>query len=173
MTCIIAHRDGWMASDSLSSSVTGYRLPTVAKKITVVGNHTLIGAAGQAGFPQFAKEVLPDAAEDVDKTVEVLSKWLRENSPKPDVELLLVNNRRKLYYVSCDGVAHEVSEDFDFWAIGSGAEYAMGYLEGIAYLQGNRQIGNYVERAIAYVARHMICVDTRVQTEILNGPQEE
>lgn len=121
MTCIVAHRSGWMVADRIS--LFGGHAFSTDEKIVSLG-HTLLAASGESGFKQRIAKVLENTSQEA--VPEVLSDHL--SASKPDVNVLLVNKIQKLivfdecgarYYPSCD-----------LWAIGSGADLVIGFMAG-------------------------------------------
>lgn len=168
MTCIIGHRDGWMVSDSMASDGNGRRFGGAVKKIYTVGDHTLIGVSGNAGFDFIAREAIEDAAQDVNRSVAVLGDWVRENyRDECGYVIVVVNTKRELWEIDSCGAILQV--DSDYWAIGSGAETAQAFLSGIAYGRGatpqiDKITCNDGQIAIAHTASALTTVDNRCQT---------
>lgn len=171
MTAIIAHRSGWMVSDSMA--VAGDRIfKGPVRKMTKLGDHTLIGDAGMAGFETHAREALADAAEDRDMVATVLSDWMRENgnSEAGGYCLLLVNTKQELLEIDSNGAIMTVGPDF--WCIGSGGEICQSYLAGVlstAFARTVQLTPSHAEQAIAYCASSLTGIGGPCQTLSLYG----
>lgn len=137
MTVIVGHKDGWMVADT-REMIQDEVLPTVAKKIQKIGTHSIVGAAGDAGFHTFAIEALQDASEDVNRAIPVISEWLRKESGESDYYVVLVNHKRELWLIDSHGAASQVTEDFT--AIGSGGLPTEMYLKGLSVNRPNHRI---------------------------------
>lgn len=170
MTAIIAHRSGWMASDSLATDHDRIFKGPV-KKLLKLGDHTLLGIAGVAGFETAAREALVDAAEDRDRVVEVLSSWIRDHfHDEFGYTVLLVNTKQEL--VEVDSLGAILPIEGPCWSIGSGGEVCQAYLEGLLsnYPSSSFQLQpHHGERAIAYCSTALTSVGGPCQTLNLYG----
>lgn len=129
--------------------------------------HTLVAAAGDAGFTHYAQEALADAAESPLSSALVLGKWMREQylGGKLDMDILVVNSQQQLTLIDCRGCQLEVKGDF--YCIGSGGEIARAYLMGLT--KGDLPTVDQAKAAIAYTASRLAGVNDRMQVEYLGS----
>ena len=123
MTCIIAHRLGWMVADRRVTFGEGYTGPYRRNKIRR-SSDILVGCAGPA--------VLSDRIEDalrgdslVHGNYRAIVATVREHGTGSNTLILTANGITEL---DQKGAAFDV--DAEFWAVGSGFEAALGWLHG-------------------------------------------
>jgi 20S proteasome alpha/beta subunit len=153
-----------MVSDSLAVSNHDRIFGGAVKKLFKLGDHTVIGVSGNAGFDQAAKEALADAAEDVNRAVPVLADWIGSHFHEEfGYTVLLVNKKRELFEIDSLGAILPV--DLDYWCIGSGGEVAQAFLTGRWATAPNYKIASLDgELAVKYTASALTSVDNRCQT---------
>lgn len=169
MTAVIAHRSGWMVSDSRACDHDRIFKGPV-KKLLKLGDHTLIGISGVAGFETAAREALLDASEDRDLVVEVLSSWIRDHyHDEFGYTLLLVNTKQEL--IEIDSLGAILPIEGPCWSVGSGGEVCQAYLTGILESDSPPKTLTpyWGERAIAYCSTALTSVGGPCQTLSLYG----
>jgi ATP-dependent protease HslVU (ClpYQ) peptidase subunit len=126
MTCVIGYAtktDAWMASDSASSNDS-----TIYEAVTpkiIKSSKGLIGSSGS----WYVINAL-DGASSRDSVVEMVL-GIRDSPQKEmldGTEILMVWPGRPLTIINEESAAIELRSPF--WAVGSGAEYALGFLAG-------------------------------------------
>jgi len=170
MTCIVAHKNGWMVADE--KCWTGVRpLPTKLQKILRFGDHTLVGWAGLGGATYLLKEAVEDPNyTKPEQVIKCLSEFLRhekEQLKQEERHFLVVDVRRVITYIDSAGIPAELSEDY--FAIGSGDDSAMGYMAG---LNANpHRAGDFsaldATHAIRYASTRDLSVSYQTHTEYL------
>jgi len=154
LTCIIGHRHGWMVADRLVTfgGATG---PFKASKIARSANDLTRGLVGSAGKSLQALLISDAIGENYDRFVSLqdrVCKAIREQK-EPSGDALIVTPTQ-LAYVDSAGCLHELEERQSFWAIGSGAEMAIGYLGAWERCCGRELDPHAAEAAIQYVSVH-------------------
>lgn len=127
MTCIVASRQGWMASDSMATADFS-ATPCEFQKILNLG-HTLIGFSGEGVLIQKMARILRRLS--IQDTREALIEYLYEN--EAEAYALLVN--RTGFLARYDGAGCELvlNQTQTTWAIGNGHEVAKGWLAAVKH----------------------------------------
>lgn len=129
MTCVIAHRDGWMVSDSLCDTGTYRNQYEVVKMLST--RNVLLGHAGLASH-FFVVEKALERASAYDLGANRVIAIVDEHEPDTDKNEVLavwlaVTRSRRLLEISA-GCIQYFSSGCKWAAIGSGAPVARGYL---------------------------------------------
>lgn len=166
MTCIVAHKDGWMVADQRVSFGT-YIGPYVVKKILKLDwPKMLIGVAGCGAFLQ----VLPNRIKECSteqQVLEVLSDLCRSYKAGGEDMSLIVTCSNKIIELDPSGGMYEVNSRYDFWAVGSGSTGAIGYIDGLKECGVNIDSSVGV-RAVEYISKINVGVGDGFQVEKLN-----
>jgi|SRR5690606_16587795 len=123
MSVCIAHRDGWIVTDSRSSSGP-LVAPTSATKAFKVGDHTLVTVAGSAVHCIYTELAVAEAS--IDAVPAFLSKYVYDKGGA-EVGMLITNKNRQLIEI-CGAGSLEELDVVEYWAIGSAADRCLGYL---------------------------------------------
>lgn len=131
MTCVIAHRDGWMAADRRTVFEGSLIGPFRMSKITR-GRQLLVASAGNGVFKDLIVEAIAADARsslpDADQFRAVVQVFRAKGADIGGHALALTQ----------DGICEITSKggavwlDADFWSIGSGYQFALGWLSAIA-----------------------------------------
>lgn len=126
MTCIVAHRDGWMVADKRQIWGQYGRGPFEVLKIRR-WHFSLVGFAGATDHIYGAI-----TADDYDKDPADAVCRIMRDAKGDDEYTALVCKRGELGVISGHGVYHSLQANCLWWAIGSGMDAALGYLAGIS-----------------------------------------
>lgn len=138
MTCIIAHRDGWMVADTAHTFNDHTTVPCSQSKVWRAGVRpsedadiprqlTMLWAT--CGASSLKDLVLDHLSQNQDKSPVVeISKVFRQNPDKG--EALIVTWGGDLYHIGSNGAILRIDDGVKYWAIGSGYQAALGYLHG-------------------------------------------
>jgi hypothetical protein len=123
VTLIIAHRDGWMAADRRTvfedCLIGPYRLDKIKR-----GRGLLVACAGNGVFADLVQEALAPSPAD---ELRVVAQVFRDKGSDIGGHALAVTPAGICEITSKGGV---VWLDADYWAIGSGYPFALGYMQG-------------------------------------------
>ena len=126
MTLCIAHRDGWIVADTRSTSgneMSPFELEPI-RKVKKIPNVAVIGTAGDTGvFQRFEKSVWD---LDNDSVIRELAAALKATGM--DAQLLVTTSRKELVFIANNGVAFPLQPSQQWWAIGSGRDFAKGWM---------------------------------------------
>ena len=159
MTAIVAHRSGWMVSDrrqTFNGSLIGpYRTDKIKR-----GEGILVACAGNGVFIDLVGEVL-DAAPASGQLRAVVELFREKGKTLEAVALA----------VTAEGIAEITSDGAllwltsEWWAIGSGFELVLGYLQGAS--QTRPVTPEMAAEAIAFASTRVNNVGDGIQTERL------
>jgi hypothetical protein len=123
VTCIIAHRDGWMVADRRTTFAGNLIGPYETEKI-IRWPGLLVAVAGNSDIQERVKRAL--RALGADSAVErVQGVFLEEE--RQGHAIVLDESGRICELLSNGGVSY-LKSDVSYWAIGSGALVVLGYL---------------------------------------------
>jgi hypothetical protein len=154
MTLIIAHRSGWMVADrrvTFQDSLIG---PYVVSKIKR-GSGILVASSGNGVF----KDLI---VESIDGGLPAIAKLFRENGREIGGHAL-ARTAAGICEVTSRGGLEWV--DSDFWAIGSGYQFGLGWLAAVASTRP--VVPDDAKHAINYAATRVSDVGDGHQLEIL------
>lgn len=127
MTLIIAHNDGWMVADRRTvfegSLIGPYRLSKIKR-----GRDLLVASAGNGVFGDLIAEALEETRSSDHAALHQVAKVFREKGSDIGGHALALTRSGICEVTSRGGC---VWVDADYWAIGSGYQFALGYLAGI------------------------------------------
>lgn len=127
MSCIVAHRSGWILGDTRLSG-GGEICVTDTKKVQRAGKHSLVSAVGEFKLSGMVEKIITETAEgNTDVLVQQLCDFFLEHGDDLNGEVVVVGNGR--IYVVTSGHYYEPSDDYH--ANGSGRGVAYGYLKGL------------------------------------------
>jgi hypothetical protein len=159
MTCIIAHRLGWMVADRRVTFGENFIGPYQRDKIRRGTATLLVGIAGRAIVGDLVTEALgrrnPNAA------IDDFARVMREHGRGCNA---LALTTKAIVEYDQSGAAFTLTADW--WAIGSGWQAALGWLEAVSLGRKNRLIT--VEDA-----QHAITFASRLNSDIGDGFQVE
>ena len=150
MTCVAGARtktEAWIAYDCASSSKHEMSLTSSPKAFKHAGGG-IMGSAGSWIVLDILKELKGSDCEPRD--IAAALDTLRENNPKAlkdGVDIIMVAPGKPIIYIDGDGASVEIRPSF--YAIGTGAPYALGYLEGCATV-GPEELKRAVKIAAKY-----------------------
>ncbi len=124
MTCIVAHRSGWIAADRRHSMCDTWRIPVATPKILKYQN-CLFASAG-AGYVKDRLMYALQGCRDED-ILDCMANAMSNMKDRNDGHVLVVQNAT-LFHVDGTGGRYEIAHPF--WSIGSGCQAALGYLAG-------------------------------------------
>lgn len=125
MTLCIAHRDGWIAADTrctANNELSPFDVEAI-KKVKKIPNIAVIGCAGDTGVFQRIEKSVWDAT--VDTIIQKLADSLKNTGM--DAQLLVVTWRKELIFIANNGVCFPMKSHQQWWAIGSGRDFAKGW----------------------------------------------
>lgn len=164
MTCIVAHRSGWIIADRRNTLCDTWRVPIVTPKIIRHAN-CLFASAGSA-YVNAKLLAAVQGARDED-ILDRMADAMRAPEDKGDGHVLVVQEG-KLWTIDGHGALLEI--DYPFWSIGSGYQAALGYLAGIQYELGSKEIETYhAINAVAFAAELNTDCGDGYQVETLSG----
>lgn len=180
MTVVVAARtktDAWMAYDCASSTDDTVIYTSTPKAMKNAGGG-IMGSAGNWAVINMLHDLRTSecSPEDISNALRAL----KEKNPEAvaQMELLMVYPGKPLVLIDSDGATVELRSNF--FAIGAGAAYAIGYLEGCATVGGEELV-----KAAKIAAKHCVsvsepvtllhCIKTpKTQTkEVTKGPVNE
>lgn len=161
MTAIVAHRSGWMCADrrqTFEGSLIGpYRTSKIKR-----GQGILVASAGNGVFMDLIEEAL-DAAPASGQLRAVVDVF-RSKGQDIGGHALAVTHEGIVEITSAGALCWLTS---DWWAIGSGYPFVLGYLQGAS---GARAVTpEMAAEAIAFASTRVNDVGDGCQTEWLNG----
>ncbi|HEY3498221.1 MAG TPA: hypothetical protein VGK73_26165 [Polyangiaceae bacterium] len=128
MTLVIAHKDGWMAADRrevFEGQLLGpYRVNKIKR-----GQGILVASAGNGVFQCLIQEALDDAPPTASDGLRAVIKVFRDKGSEIGGHALALTREGICEITSRGGVSWLAS---DYWAIGSGYQFAIGYLTGVS-----------------------------------------
>lgn len=123
MTLIIAHRDGWMVADRRTvfedCLIGPYRVNKIKR-----GRALLVACAGNGVFADLVGDALAPSPPD---ELRALAQLFRDKGSDIGGHALALTRDGICEITSRGGVVHL---DADYWAIGSGYPFALGYMQG-------------------------------------------
>jgi len=131
MTCVAGAKtktktEAWMAYDAASSTESEVILTSTAKGVRHAGGG-LVGSAGSWSVINMIQSLKGSHCTPEDMALSLMA--LKESGIKiKGVELIMVTPGKPIISINSDGAIIELRSDF--YAIGSGGFYALGYLEG-------------------------------------------
>lgn len=156
MTLIIAHRDGWMVADRRTTFDGGLIGPYRINKIKR-GRSLLVASSGNGVFADLILEALaPSPPDEFRAVVQVF----RDRGSEIGGHALALMDRGIFELTSRGGA---VQLDADFWAIGSGYQFALGWL-GAIVSQRKLEIGDALH-AITFTSTRVNDVGDGYQVE--------
>lgn len=163
MTCVIAHRDGWMAADrrqTFEGSLIGpYRTMKIKR-----GAGLLVATSGNGLFQDLVAEALAGAANvGTDTALHAVAQVFREKGADIGGHALALS-RIGICEITSRGAICWV--DADHWAIGSGYPFALGWLAAVA-ARGAPLLPDVAVDAINFAATRTNDVGDGVQVERL------
>lgn len=175
MTLIIAHRDGWMAADRRTvfehNLIGPYRVSKIKR-----APRLLVASAGNGVFADLIQQAIDNARRDIKHAVpnadyfrEIVQVFRDKGSDIGGHALALTPN----------GVCEITSRggacwlDADYWAIGSGYPFALGYLAGISQGDSSKVTPETAMHAINFAATRTNDVGDGYQVEHLNPKEDE
>lgn len=130
MTCIIAHRDGWMVADRRQTFQESLIGPYRTAKIKRCGG-LLVASSGNGVFQDLIAEALAGASNSgTDTALHAVAQVFREKGDIGGHALAL--SALGICEITSNGAVCWV--DADHWAIGSGYPFALGWLAAKASL---------------------------------------
>lgn len=168
MTCIIAHRSGWMVADR-RATFDGWVGPyNVQKILRARCCPILIGIAGVGGLIPLIQSALRECMTEAG-AIECLGALQREREGKEPANLLVLGEGG-IWEIDPSGCAYELKSDI--WAIGCGSMTALAYIEG--WRRGAagepRHIGtSHAVEAIEFVSAIHTSVGDGTQVELLDA----
>lgn len=165
MTCIVAHKDGWMVSDRRVSFGTYIGPYDVTKIVKHDWHNMLIGVAGVGAFVKSVSTKTKDCAS-VNDVKQVLSDMCLEWKARQEDICLLVVTKGVITEFDPSGGMFDISSNYDYWAIGSGSMAAVGYLDGLKKC-GVKITPDIGIETIQYVSRLNVGVGDGTQMEFL------
>jgi ATP-dependent protease HslVU (ClpYQ) peptidase subunit len=166
MSCVVALKDHgsiYLASDSMITTDYGPRLD-VSPKFHKLNDTVWFGSTGRMRFSQMMRHRpfnIRDKAISKDDVVEWVFN-MRDNIPTDFKYQCLVVGNNSIYYFNDDISVTELEEKF--FAIGSGAKYAMGVLEAI---DAETSPLEKVRKAIAVAIKRDISCGGQIHTQIV------
>lgn len=164
MTCIVAHRSGWMVADrriTFSDSLIGpYQINKIIKRPGL-----LIASAGNAVVGDWIRDCVA-RWEGENALQEVIDMFRRESRSEPLGHALAVT-KSGIYEVGGRGCLHTIAPEATHWAIGSGYQFALGWLASTEKYMVLRP--RHAEAAIEFAATRVNDVGDGVQVELLDG----
>jgi ATP-dependent protease HslVU (ClpYQ) peptidase subunit len=167
MTCIIAHRDGWMVADR-RASFDGWVGPYKVEKIFRCAQlPILVGVSGTAGVKTLMQEATEGCRIHSD-AIRAMVQVQRDRKTE-DGTTLLVLSAQGLLEIDPSGYAYELESNI--WAVGSGSMTAIAYLAGWSADWPHRKVsGTTAEAAIKFVGTLNTTVGDGIQAEYLTPP---
>jgi ATP-dependent protease HslVU (ClpYQ) peptidase subunit len=164
VTLVIAHRDGWMAADRRTvfedCLIGPYRLSKIKR-----GRRLLVACAGNGVFADFVQEALAPSPSD---ELRAVAQVFRDKGSDIGGHALALTPAGICELTSKGGI---VWLDADFWAIGSGYPFALGWLSAIA---AHRRVAEQdALHAINFVATRVNNVGDGYQIERLEPKEVE
>jgi hypothetical protein len=163
MTCVIAHKDGWMVADRrvvFGIDVGPFKVNKVFKDSF---SRVLVGVAGIGAFTNHLQDTSAWTSFHA-ACADVSTKLKEFNSSRgEDSSYALVCSKGNVAKIDPSGGIYEVDSTYDYWAIGD-RDTAIGYLDGL------REAGVKIDsaigiKAIEYVGRSNLGVGDGVQLE--------
>ncbi len=175
MTLIIAHRDGWMAADRRTvfehNLIGPYRVSKIKR-----APRLLVASAGNSVFADLIQQAIDNARRDIQHLVpnadyfrEVVQVFRDKGADIGGHALALTPDG--LCEITSRGGALWL--DADYWAIGSGYPFALGYLAGISRGDSSKITPDHALDAINFAATRTNDVGDGHQLEYLGVPKEE
>ena len=131
MTCIIAHRDGWMCADRRTTFTGGLLGPYVLSKVKR-SDGLLWATAGAGVLPTKIKAVLKDDDRYYPANLKAIQGlFLAQPGDGMQGHALVLTVDRRIYELSSSGELSEIGRKVTHWSIGSGYQFALGYLHAI------------------------------------------
>jgi hypothetical protein len=127
VTCIIAHRDGWVVADRRVVCNDQLLGPYAVSKVQR-GPGLLVATAGDDQVRARIERALK-GAHTIDALRRIQDVFL--DAPRAGHALVLLDGNRGMYEVTSAGAVLRISERAPCWAIGSGYMAAIGYLSGV------------------------------------------
>ena len=148
MTCVVGARtktEAWMAYDAASSTESEVILTSTPKAVRHAGGG-LIGSSGSWSVINLLHQLKSSYCTPEEVSSSLLA--LKESGTKiKGVELIMVSPGKPIVSINSDGAIIELRSNF--YAIGSGGFYALGYLEGCATV-GPEELKKAVKIAAKY-----------------------
>lgn len=156
MTCIIAHRDGWMVADRRKTFQDTLLGPYVVNKI-IRGPDLLVACAGAAEVSEHVRRALREAnvRDALSRVQDVFFERPEGHHGHAIILQRGLGLSNRLYEVSSRGDLAELDSRAEFWAIGSGYLVALGYLKACSHSE--RIVAAHAIGAIEYSAT--LCLD--------------
>lgn len=127
MSCIVAHRSGWIIGDTRLSG-GGEICVTDVKKVQKAGKHSLVSAVGSFSLSGLVERVITDTAEaNTQVLVDQLCQFFQTEGDSVDGEVVVVGDGK--IYVVTTGYYYRPLDAYH--ANGSGRGVAYGYLKGL------------------------------------------
>lgn len=162
MTCIVAHRAGWIIADRRNTLCDTWRMPILTPKIVRHAN-CLFASAGSAYVNSKLLSAVQGARDE--DILDRMAQAMRAPEDKGDGHVLVVQEG-KLWTIDGHGALLEI--DFPYWAIGSGYQAALGYLAGAESDPKNIREGHAI-CAVEFAATLNTDCGDGVQVELLSG----
>lgn len=162
MTCIIAHRDGWMAADRRKTFDGGLLGPYVVTKI-LRSDGLLWGTAGSGELPSKIQSAAKGCAYP-DNLAAMQALFLGSGDGLPGHALVLTVDGG-IWELLSRGDLARIDPKVTHWAIGSGFQYALGYLAAIE--RGRKLVPNDARQAIKFASTRVNDVGDGIQVERL------
>lgn len=159
MTCIIAHRDGWMVADrrqTFESSLIGpYKTAKIKR-----GPGVLVGTSGNGVFQDLVAEELATRSY-AEEAIRHVAKVFRTHGAEIGGHAIALSEKGICEITSRGAV---VWLEAEYWAIGSGYPFALGWLECLAF-HGDKITPTDAYNAISFAADRV--------NDVGDGHQEE
>lgn len=123
MTCIVAHRDGWMVADRRMTFQDSLIGPYVVNKIQR-GTGLLVATSGCGSLNDRVARVLRE--EHSQDALRAIQDVFLGSDGRPGHALVLHGQR--IFEITSRGSLVELADQAAYWAIGSGYQVALGYL---------------------------------------------
>jgi ATP-dependent protease HslVU (ClpYQ) peptidase subunit len=128
VTCIIAHRDGWMVADRRETFTGGLIGPYIVNKIKR-GNGIIAAACGNGLFQDLIAEAFDETRELAPAAaMHALVRVFRNRGSEVGGHALALT-ADGIYEITSHGALSQL--DADHWAIGSGYQFALGWLAAV------------------------------------------
>ena len=160
MTCIIAHRDGWMVADRRVTFNGGLIGPYRNRKI-LSGPGILVGCAGDSVLRTVLTEAMASCT-GAGQALQCVARAIRE-LPQQRGHALLVTREHGLVEIDSLGHCHELESEY--WSIGSGYHLALGWLAGRC--GGHAVRPEHAVQAISFASEHVNDVGDGTCVEVL------
>lgn len=163
MTVAVAHRNGWMVADTLTTQGGMFTAPWECHKILNFG-HSMVVFAGNATVLYKAEKALK-GTKTAEKFMDRLQAFCGESGQGNECMMI---NKDGLLACFDEGCFFPLGPDEQWYAIGSGSTHTLGWLGAVQAIKGQVTPEDVAE-AVQFTLKYNITINGELDVAYLKG----